>query len=71
MNDHAKLREQGFVGFAHLYLSTYDYESKSDDQIDIQVYTKLVKLDTKLGTTATEQLYWCVHHALSLNLIRV
>ena len=34
----------------------YD-ESKSDDKIDKEVYNKIFELDTRLGTTASEQLF--------------
>ena len=34
----------------------YD-ESKSDDEIDKEVYNKIFELDTRLGTTASEQLF--------------
>ena len=46
-------------------------ESKSNDGIDKEVYAKLVELDTRLGTTATEQLYGCVCNTLNLDIIKV
>ena len=45
-----------------MYLKRCDEQSKSDDDIDIDhvidinVYTELVQLDFKLGTTASNQL---------------
>ena len=71
MNDHAKVRGKGMIGFAHLYLQRCKTESKLDDEIDIRLYTKLVQLDSKLGTTATEQLFWCIHFSLRFDLIKV
>ena len=59
------------AGFAQRYLRECDRQSKSDDQIDIQVYTKLVQLDSKLGTTATEQLLGGVFALLRLDLLKV
>ena len=46
-------------------------ESKSDDEIDIQVYTQLVELDSRLGTTAAEQLLSCVRLTQRWDLIKV
>ena len=57
--------------FAGLYLSRHEKESKSDDEIDIQVYTKLLELDSRLGTTAAEQLFDCVIHTQRFDLIKV
>ena len=71
MNDHAQLRKHGFVGFAHIYLQQYCQKSKSEDEIDIQVYTKLVELDSKIGTTASEQLYWCLQCTTRSDIIEV
>ena len=50
------------AGFASMYLLRCEVESKSDDEIDIRVYTKLVELDSRLGTTAAEQLFKCLEH---------
>ena len=55
LNEYEKFKATGYVGFASQYLQKC-VESKSDDQINIQVYTKLVKLDSKIDTTASEQL---------------
>ena len=65
------MKKTDFVGFASKYLWRCDKESKSDDEIDIQVYTTLVELDSKLGTTATEQLFQCVFDTQRLDLIKV
>jgi len=59
------------VGFAHAYLDRCKKESKTDDEIDIQVYTKLVELDSRLDTTAAEQLFSCVKLTQRLDLIKV
>ena len=71
MNDHAQLGKDGFVGFAHIYLKQCCQKSEADDEIDIQVYTKLVKLDSKIGTTASEQLYWCLQYITRSDIIEV
>ena len=71
MSEYVSLREANYVGFAHVYLQQCTNESKSDDKIDEEVYSKLVELDTRLGTTATEQLFWCVFYTLNLDIIKV
>ena len=70
VNEHGYLKKKGIAGFAHLYLLRCDIESKSN-QIDIQIYTKLIELDSRLGTTAAEQLFACVFLTQRLDLIKV
>ena len=57
MTEYEKLRKDDYVGFADIYLQRCDKESKSENIADVQLYTKLVELDTRLGTTATKQLF--------------
>ena len=71
VNEYERLRKKGFVGFAQLLLQRYYVESKTDDEIDIQVYTKLVKLDSRLGTTASEQLAKCLKITTRSDIIKV
>ena len=71
MNEYESLRKLGWAGFAHLYLMRFRKESKTDDEIDIQVYTKLVELDSRLGTTASEQLDWCIEYTTRSDIIKV
>ena len=66
-----QMRKGGWVGFAHLYLWRCKEESESEEKIDSQVYNKLVELDTRLGTTVTEQLFESLFYSLSLDLIKV
>ena len=65
------MRRNKWVGFADLYLFQCQTQSKTDDDIDIQVYTELIKLDSKLGTTATNQLFNSVRYLLGLDFIKV
>ena len=51
------MRGNGLVGFTQVYLKQCYDESKSDDKIDKEVYNKIFELDTRLGTTASEQLF--------------
>ena len=71
MNEYEELRETGSAGFANLYLWRCKQESKSDNEIDIQVYDKLVQLDSKLGTTASEQLTCCIVYTTRSDIIEV
>ena len=71
MTEYEKLRKTSFVGFAHVYLWRCDKESKSGHIADAQLYKKLVELDTRLGTTASEQLLKCLFYSLRLDLIKV
>ena len=57
MSEYESLRGDGLVGFTQVYLKQCYEESKSDDEIDKEVYNKIFELDTRLGTTASEQLF--------------
>ena len=46
-------------------------ESESNEVIDINIYKKLIELDMKLGTTASEQLFKCLKFTTRLDIIRV
>ena len=71
MSEYVSLREANFVGFANVYLWRCQKESKSSDGIDKEVYYKLVELDTRLGTTSSEQLFRCLYFTLNLDIIKV
>ena len=65
------LRKSGCAGFGHLYLGQCNKQSKPDDEIDFTIYTKLVELDSKLGTTASEQLLQCLLKTTRSDIIKV
>ena len=71
MSEYVSLREANYVGFAHVYLQRCEKESKSNDGIDKEVYAKLVELDTRLGTTASEQLFECLQKTTRSDIIKV
>ena len=71
MSEYVSLREANYVGFAHVYLQQCTNESKSDDKIDKEFYNELVKLDTRLGTTASEQLFKCLCKTTRSDIIKV
>ena len=61
----------GYKKFASMYLERFDIESKSHDEIDKELYAELVKLDTRLGTRASEQLYKCLVLTTRSDIIKV
>ena len=71
MTEYEKLRKTSFVGFANVYLWRCDKESKTESIADVQLYTKLVELDTRLGTTVGTQLYACLFYTTRLDIIKV
>ena len=56
MKEYGNLRQNGWYGFAHIYLEQFKKESKSNNGMDKDLYTELLSLDAKLGTPASEQL---------------
>ena len=46
-------------------------ESKSNDKIDKEVYTKLVELEKRLGIKASKQLYECLKYTTRSDIIKV
>ena len=71
VSEYHELRKAGPYGFAHEYLIRCNTEAKSDDEIDVEVYTKLVQLDSKLGTTASKQLDRCLFYTTRSDIIQV
>ena len=71
MIEYESLRKVNYVGFAEVYLQRCANESKSGNEIDKDLYTKLVELDKRLGTTASEHLFDCVYRTLNLDIIKV
>ena len=71
VNEFEDYKNIGAPGFAVIYLNRCYKESKTDEEINIHVYTKLLELDARLGTTASEQLFYCVKYTQRLDLIKV
>ena len=71
MNEYVSLREANYVGFANVYLWRCNKESKSNDEIDKEFYKELVELDTRLGTTASEQLFRSLCKTTRSDIIKV
>ena len=70
--EYDELREElGYVGYANYYLQECWDESELKNKADLAVYKQLLEIDSKLGTTQTEQLFWCVFYSLRIDLIKV
>ena len=66
-----RLREVGYVGYASYYLRECWNKSESRNKADVTIYKQLLKIDSKLGTTQSEQLGWCLRYSPRNNLIEV
>jgi len=71
INEYTKLINDGYAGFASVYLKRCNEEFKADDEIDIKFYKQLFDLDEKLGTTQTTQLKEILQYSLNLDLLKV
>ena len=71
-NEYDELREElGYVGYANYYFRQCYDESQLVNKADVTIYGQLLEIDTKLGTTQAEQLLWCVHWSVRMDLIKV
>ena len=57
--------------YADRYLERCNKESKSNDNINKEVYTKLVELEKRLGKKASVQLYKCLQNTTRSDIIKV
>ena len=71
MYDYDVLRKKGGAGYGHYYLQKCWNESELTNKADVAVYKQLLEIDSKLGTTQSEQLFKCVFHSLRMDLIKV
>ena len=71
VNDFEVLRKEGASGFAALYLERCDEETKEADEIDIELYARLVELDAKVETSSSEQLFECLLFTSRWEIIKV
>ena len=65
------MRNHNWEGFAEVYLDRCYKESKSGDKMDKVIYNKLAKLDSRLGTTPSEQLFGCLRKTTQWDIIQV
>ena len=71
-NNFDVLRENnGFVGYANYYLRRCYDESELVNKADVTICKQLLEIDSKLGTTQTEQIFQCVFQSVRMDLIKV
>ena len=66
-----RARSRGFVGFAELYLKQCNGETPSKNMANICIYKQLAMIDKILGTSNSEQLYWCLDKTSRKEIIMV
>ena len=71
MFEYHMLRELGFVGYADYYLYQCWDESDLKNNADVTIYKQLLEIDSKFGTTQSEQLCKCVSNSLRMDFITV
>ena len=60
-----------YVGYAEYYLFKCWDKSELKNKADVTIYKQLLEIDSKLGTTQSEQLCGCVFNSLRVDLIKV
>ena len=71
MQEYEFLRKKNWVGFAAVYLYRFYKESDADVTADTEIYAQLVKLDERLGTTASDQLFDCLSRTTPWDIMKV
>ena len=70
--DYDTLRKKhGWAGFANYYIGSRWDETDLVNKANINIYKELITIDEKLGTTMTEQLFWCVNGSYRKDLFKV
>ena len=64
------LRQAG-IGYADCYLATCWNDSEMINEADTSVYSKLVDIDSKLGTDIASQLTCCLRRTTRWDIIKV
>ena len=70
-DDYDEIREYTFVGYGNYYLRECEDESEWKNKADVAIYKQLLEIDSKLGTTQSEQLRWCLRYSPQKALIEV
>ena len=71
LDDYDKIQEYDYVGYAEYYLKKSWDKSEFKNKAGLTIYKQLLEIDSKLGTTQTEQLFQCVGHLPRMDLIKV
>ena len=69
--ENERVKNANYIGFAYLYFSRSNQELQSDNEIVKEVYTKLIELDTRLGTPPSEQLFHSILYTLDSDILKV
>ena len=59
------------AGYAHYYLQKCWNGSDMKNEADVSIYRRLVDIDSKLGTNASQQLFGCLRVTTRWDLIKV
>ena len=70
-DEYDELRELEYVGYAEYYLRKCWDGSELKNKADVTVYKQLLEIDSKQGTTQSEQLLKCVFYSVRMDLIKV
>ena len=70
-DDYDEIREYGGVGYGNYYLRECWDKSELKNKADVTIYKQFLEIDSKLGTTQSEQLFWYVFYSLRRDLIKV
>ena len=71
ITNYEELRKRELPGFAPFYLQRFKRELKSNDEIDIEVFTRIVEMDSTNGTKLSDQLYWCLQYTTRSDILQV
>ena len=63
--------ELGYDGYASYYIHNCWDKSKLKNKADVTIYKQLLEIDSKLGTTQSEQLFECVFNSVRMKIIKV
>jgi len=66
-----RIRKCGYAGYAHCYLKKCWDESDLKNKADVEIYKKLLEIDSKFETTESEQLFGCLQWSTRKDLIKV
>ena len=69
--DYDRIRTMRGAGYAHHYLEECWNDSKMLNEADVFIYRQLVDIDSKLGTSALQQLHGCLRNTTRWDLIKV
>ena len=65
------IKNSSAYGYAGYYLRNCWNESKLINEADVEVYRRLVDIDTNLGTELHKQLWKCLHWTTRWDIIKV